>query len=192
MNLSLGSKTMHRNTMVSLALAALVLSAAPAVAQTSTASESPAPASAAPQRDKFSGPRFGFTVFTGDVAKLRQKINREPIMTQFGWQLETQISPVGTDSKALMEWVFLVGGVEQDELNLSLSWLAGWRTREGLELGAGPAISVNKDSSKPTTSMIISGGAAAKLGTMQVPMHVAVALAKGGPRITTLVGWIIN
>jgi hypothetical protein len=182
---------MHRNTMVTLALAALTLTAAPAVAQTASTPPSTG-GSTVVERETFSGPRFGFTVFTGDVAKLRQRANREPLMSQFGWQFETQLSPVGTESKALMEWVVLVGGVEQDELNLSLSWLAGIRTQDGLELGAGPAISVNKDSDKPTTSMIVSAGAAAPLGGMRIPIHLAVALAKGGPRITTLVGWIVN
>jgi hypothetical protein len=126
------------------------------------------------------------------VARLRQQIQREPVMTQFGWQFETQISPPGAESKALMEWVVLVGGVEQNELNLSLSWLAGWRTRDGLELGAGPAISVNKDNTKPTTSMIIAAGVAPTVGGIQIPVHFAVALAKGGPRLTTLVGWKIH
>jgi hypothetical protein len=175
--------------MVTLALAALALTAAPAIAQTDPA---PSNTTGSAQREKFSGPRFGFTVFTGDVAKLRQSIGREAIMTQFGWQFETQISPLASESKALMEWVFLLGGVEQDELNLSLSWLAGIRTRDGLELGAGPAISVNKEGSGPTTSMILSGGAAAPLGGMRMPVHLAVALAEGGPRITVLVGWIVN
>jgi hypothetical protein len=174
-----------------LAVLALVLSARSAAAQSSAASRD-SNAVRSVERDKLSGPRFGFTVFTGDVAKLRQQVNRQPLMTQFGWQFETQISPPGAESKALMEWVFLVGGVEQNELNLSLSWLAGWRTRDGLELGAGPAISANKDNTKPTTSMIVAAGVAPTVGGIQIPVHFAVALAKGGPRITTLVGWKIH
>lgn len=42
-------------------------------------------------RQKLSGPRFGFTVFTGDVADQRDDAGLEPMMTQFGWQWETQI-----------------------------------------------------------------------------------------------------
>jgi len=174
-----------------IAILALILSARSAAAQSSPGSRDTVPVKAV-ERDKLSGPRFGFTVFTGEIAKLRQRIDREPLMTQFGWQFETQISPRGAESKALMEWVFLVGGVEQNELNLSLSWLAGWRTRDGIELGAGPAVSMNKDNTTPTTSMIIAVGVAPTVGGIQIPVHFAVALAKGGPRLTTLVGWKIH
>lgn len=174
-----------------IAMLALTLSAGSVAAQSPAVSRDTVTVRSV-DRDKLSGPRFGFTVFTGDVAKLRQQIDREPLMTQFGWQFETQISPSGAESKALMEWVFLVGGVEQDELNLSLSWLAGWRTRDGIELGAGPAVSINKDNTKPSTSMIIAVGVAPTVGGIQIPVHFAVALAKGGPRLTTLVGWKIH
>ena len=174
-----------------IATLVLILSAQSAAAQSSTASRDTVVVQQV-ERNKLSGPRFGFTVFTGDIAKLRQQIDRQPVMTQFGWQFETQISPPGAASKALMEWVVLVGGVEQNELNVSLSWLAGWRSRDGLELGAGPAVSANKDNTKPTTSMIIAAGVAPTVGGLQIPIHFAVALAKGGPRLTTLVGWKIH
>lgn len=143
-------------------------------------------------RTSLSGPRFGFTTFTGDVADLRANAGKEAIMSQFGWQFETQIASPSNGSKALMEWVFLVGGVEQDEINLSLSWLAGYRMPNGFELGAGPAISGNKDSDDVTTSMVVAGGATVPLGDLFLPIHVAVALSKGGPRITTLIGWIVG
>ena len=102
-------------------------------------------------RQHLSGPRFGFTAFTGDVANLRQQIGKSAIMSQFGWQFETQIVSTRTGNQALMEWVVLVGGVEQDELNLSLSWLAGYRVPNGIELGVGPNISVRKEGGDPTT-----------------------------------------
>ena len=93
-------------------------------------------------RRHLSGPRFGFTTFTGDIADKRNSIGKEAIMSQFGWQFETQIVSTTDGNQALMEWVFLVGGVEQDELNLSLSWMAGYRLPNGLEFGVGPNISI--------------------------------------------------
>lgn len=144
-------------------------------------------------RQQLSGPRFGFTTFTGDVARLRQAIGKESIMSQFGWQFETQIVSTRSGNQALMEWVALVGGVEQDELNLSLSWLAGYRLPSGLEFGAGPNVSVRKDGwDDPTTSMVIAGGATLPFGELYIPINLAVAFAEGGPRITTLLGWIIG
>ena len=144
-------------------------------------------------RQHLSGPRFGFTTFTGDVARFRQAIGKASVMSQFGWQFETQVVSTRSGNQALMEWVVLVGGVEQDELNLSLSWLAGYRLPSGLEFGAGPNVSVRKDGwDDPTTSMVIAAGATLPFGELYVPINFAVAFAEGGPRITTLLGWIIG
>ncbi len=142
-------------------------------------------------RRHLNGPRFGFTVFTGDVADMRDQAGLEPIMTQFGWQWETQLVASRDGSQALMEWVLLVGGVEQDEFNVSLGWLAGYRFPNGVEFGVGPNVSVNKDSPDATTSMIIAVGATAPFGQLQVPVNFALSLAEGGPRITALIGWIV-
>ena len=143
-------------------------------------------------RQHLSGPRFGFTAFTGDVAEVRQLAGKQPLMSQFGWQFETQIVSTQSGNQALMEWVVLVGGVEQDELNLSLSWLAGYRLPNGLEFGVGPNVSVRKEGGDPTTSMVVAMGATLPFGELYVPANLAVAFAEGGPRITTLLGWIIG
>jgi hypothetical protein len=167
------------------------LMSAPALAQTDTI-PSALRARQLP-RQHLSGPRFGFTTFTGDVAQLRQLAGKESIMSQFGWQFETQVVSTRSGNQALMEWVALVGGVEQDELNLSLSWLAGYRLPNGLEFGAGPNVSVRKEGwDDPTTSMVIAAGATLPFGELYVPLNLAVAFAEGGPRITTLLGWIIG
>lgn len=144
-------------------------------------------------RQHLSGPRFGFTAFTGDVASFRQASGKQPIMSQFGWQFETQIVSTTSGNQALMEWVVLVGGVEQDEMNLSLSWLAGYRLPNGLEFGVGPNVSVRKEAlDDATTSMVVAMGATLPFGELYVPANLAVAFAEGGPRITTLLGWIIG
>jgi hypothetical protein len=143
-------------------------------------------------RQTLSGPRFGFTTFTGETADRRDQAGLESIMTQFGWQFETQILSLTGGQRALMEWVLLVGGVEQDELNLSLGWLTGYRLSSGFELGVGPNFSYSKDSKDVTTSMVFAGGATLPFGDLFVPINLAVAVAKGGPRITVLTGWIIG
>lgn len=143
-------------------------------------------------RQHLSGPRFGFTTFTGDVARMRTSLGKEAIMSQFGWQFETQIVSTKSGNQALMEWVVLVGGVEQDELNLSLAWLAGYRLPNGFEFGVGPNVSVRKEGGAPTTSMVIAAGATLPFGELYVPLNMAVAFAQGGPRITALMGWIIG
>ena len=120
-------------------------------------------------RQRLSGPRFGFTVFTGDVAKYRQALNKQPIMSQFGWQFETQIVATQSGGQALMEWLFLVGGMEQDDFSAGLAWLAGYRLEGGLELGVGPNFSWNKNSEDLTTSMVVAGGNANATNAASAP-----------------------
>lgn len=142
-------------------------------------------------RQHLSGPRFGFTTFTGDLAKRRAAADMSNIMSQFGWQFETQVMSTSSGATALMEWVVLLGGVEQDELNMGVTWMAGFRTEGGLEFGVGPNLGVNKDGNR-TTSMVVAAGSTLPFGDIYVPINIAAAFAEGGPRITTLIGWIIG
>lgn len=175
-----------------LALTALFASAAPSAVAAQADTIPTAMRVRQLPRQHLSGPRFGFTTFTGDVARMRDYIGKSALMSQFGWQFETQVLSTQSGNQALMEWVVLVGGVEQDELNLSLSWLAGYRLPNGVEFGVGPNVSIRKEGGDPTTSMVVAGGATLPFGELYVPVNVAVAIAEGGPRITTLLGWIIG
>jgi len=190
---------MFRYTQI-LAAAALIAMVAPAGAR----AQNPEPAEIPSEmkadklpRQHLSGPRFGFTAFTGDVAKYRQALGKQPMISQFGWQFETQIVSTESGNRALMEWIVLLGGLEQSERNLSLSWMAGYRLPNGLELGFGPNISVRPSddpdkSIDSTTSMVMAAGATLPFGELYVPVNFAVAFAEGGPRITALLGWIIG
>lgn len=143
-------------------------------------------------QQRLSGPRFGATVFTGDVAKYRSAHGQSSLMTQFGWQFEKQMVSTTTGSQALMEWVVLIGGVEQDEFNVGVSWLAGYRLANGVEFGVGPHVGLRASGGGPTTSMVMAGGATVPVGEIYVPLTAAVAFADGGPRITALLGWIVG
>jgi hypothetical protein len=126
------------------------------------------------------------------VSARRQEAGLEPIMTLFGWQFERQIISSDGGTQALLEVVPLVGGVEQGELNLSVAWLAGLRGRSGVEAGAGPNITWNRDSQTFSTSMQVAGGISIPVGDFSVPLNMAVGVAKGGPRISVLVGWVVG
>ena len=85
------------------------------------------------------------------------------------------------------------GWVEQSDFSLSLGWMAGYRLDNGVEFGVGPNFSVNKDNDwDPNTSMVFAAGSTLPFGDLYVPLNVAVSVAKGGPRITMLMGWIIG
>lgn len=178
-----------KRTMTILALAAIALLPAPTTAQIDSADEGSEPRLV---RNKLSGPRFGFTAFTGAVADQRRSADLETIMSQFGWQFETQILSQESGNQALLEWLILVGGVESDEFNLSGSFLTGYRLANGLEFGVGPSISYNPDSETHTSSMVVAGGTTVPFGDLFIPLNLAVAIADGGPRFTTLIGWVIG
>ena len=183
---------MSRSTLVLAACAVMTFGSPRATLAQTTDSVPAALAVKRLPRQKLSGPRFGFTTFTGDVADMRDRAGLEPMMTQFGWQWETQIVSLTGGNQALMEWVLLAGGVEQNEFNLSLGWITGYRLANGMELGVGPNFSVNKDNRRITTSMVVAAGSTLPFGDLYVPVNLAVAMAKGGPRITVLTGWIIG
>ena len=180
-------------TVLAYAIAALALSAGTVAAQEPLPQVPDEMRVKKLPRQKLSGPRFGFTVFTGDVADQRDAAGLEPIMTQCGWQWETQIVSMQGGNQALMEWILLVGGVEQSEFSLSLGWLAGYRLENGVEFGVGPNLSVNKDNDwEPNTSMVFAAGSTLPFGDLYLPLNLAVSVAKGGPRITMLMGWIVG
>ena len=176
-------------TALSLMIAAATLVPIQIAAQDALA---PASSEVGISRSKLSGPRFGFTTFTGAVADQRRGADLETIMSQFGWQFETRLVSQESGNQALLEWLFLVGGVESDEFNLSGSFLTGYRLANGLEFGVGPSFSYNPDAESHTSSMVIAGGTTIPFGELFIPMNIAIAMAKGGPRITTLIGWVIG
>lgn len=182
---------MSRTTFGTLCSLVLTL-AAPALA---SAQDRPVPdglRADRPPAQRLSGPRIGFTTFTGDVAEFREANGKSAFMSQFGWQFETQLVSTETGHQALIEWIPLVGGVEQDEFNLSLAFLAGLRTPSGLEFGAGPSLSINSETGDRSTSLVTAVGITMPFGDIRVPANIAVAFAEGGPRITTLLGWIVG
>lgn len=179
-----------------LVLAAALLASTPLATRAQTAAHTAGIPDEAQDRpipsQKLSGPRFGFTAFTGDVADGRRLLGKSAAMTQFGWQFETRLLSTSTGHQALMEWVVLVGGVEQSEFNASLSWLAGFRMPNGLEFGVGPNLSRSSETGNRTTSMVTAVGMTPALGEIHLPLNLAVAFAEGGPRITLLAGWIVG
>ena len=94
-------------------------------------------------RMSLSGPRFGVSLVKGDNAdRLKERFDVKPIVTQFGWQFETRFLSTTDGFAGLSEWIPLVAGVEQGVFLPSLSWLIGFRSPKGNELGFGPNISL--------------------------------------------------
>lgn len=96
---------------------------------------------------KANGTRVGFTLFTGEAAKVlgNKKIeggfNAAPIMFQFGYQFEKQYLNEGR-LQALFEFVPVMTGLEQGLFIPSFTFMNGLRdNKTGIEFSFGPTFS---------------------------------------------------
>jgi TolB-like protein len=96
------------------------------------------------------GPRMGISYTIGDAAERLQASKSDggyemfPVITQFGYQFETQYLSAGS-FQALLEVIGLVGGLESGKFIPSISLLNGFRSSaNGWEFAFGPTFKVVK------------------------------------------------
>jgi hypothetical protein len=95
-----------------------------------------------------SGPRSGFTYFTGEAGKVLARKKSEggygsyPVMFQFGYQFEVQYLNEG-NYQALFEFLPTISGFNQNIFIPSLTVMNGFRNnKNGWELAFGPTFSI--------------------------------------------------
>lgn len=133
-----------------------------------------------------SGPRFGVTwlsTATVDTVRARHDVELNPVITQFGWQFESQFASLESGPVALNEWILLVGGLEQGVLLPSLTWLVGMRTPGGFEFGIGP------NATPLGVALAMSTGYTFKTGAVAVPVNMAIVPSRYGLRASLLTGF---
>jgi hypothetical protein len=132
-----------------------------------------------------SGPRVGATFLSGGMTdKLSESyIDVAPVVTQFGWQFEKRFKTGTNGLAAVSEWVVLAGGLEQDVLLPSISWLVGLRTGSGLEFGVGP------NASPTGVALAAAVGVTFTTGALNVPVNVAIVPSRDGVRVSLLTGF---
>ncbi len=105
-----------------------------------------------PENDRLnlSGPRMGFTFFTGQTASILKGAkniggyNAYPLMFQFGYQFEVQYLNQG-NFQALFEFIPIITGLDQGKFLPSISILNGMRSNvSGWEFAFGPVFYMNK------------------------------------------------
>ena len=140
----------------------------------------------ADQTVDLAGPRFGFTVLSGgltDKLKSERNMKLSPVITQFGWQLEKQFPTGSKDVSALTELVVLAGGLEQNVVLPSLSWIVGARLKSGFEFGVGPNVT------SLSTAIVYVAGVTHKVGTLNVPVNVSLVPSVDGVRASVITGF---
>jgi hypothetical protein len=136
-----------------------------------------------------SGPRIGVTYLSDEFVQSIEKkhdVKLNPWIAQIGWQWEKRFFTVRSGSTAVSEWVVLVGGFEQERLLPSLSWLLGMRNSKGVELGAGPNLSLSG------TAFVLVTGITITSDEVNFPINFAAVLSKSGPRFSFLLGFNIK
>lgn len=133
-----------------------------------------------------SGPRAGLTYLApGIQQKVEEFSGRSvaPVITQFGWQWEKRMFSIEGGATGVSEWVLLVGGLEQDLLLPSLTWLVGIRSARGTEFGVGPNLT------PAGTALALAGGISLRSGPLFIPINLAVVPSRSGVRISVLTGF---
>lgn len=133
-----------------------------------------------------SGPRIGFTYLPPETLRRLEDVHelslRSPI-SQFGWQFERQFYTQDGGVTAVSEWVVLLGGLDQGVPIPSLSWLVGFRTKEGAEFGVGPNLT------PAGAGLVVAAGVTFRAGPFNVPLNFAFVPSRYGTRISVLTGF---
>ncbi len=134
---------------------------------------------------QLAGPRVGLTyIFPGKtVDVLKDDLDMTPFFTQFGWQFEHQYFALDNGVAGLVEFVGLIGGLEQGRFLPSANLLIGVRGAQGGEFAFGPNLSLTG------ASFVFAVGHTYKMGSLNFPVNFAVVPSTNGFRASILLGF---
>ncbi|HET6243349.1 MAG: hypothetical protein H0V01_11285 [Bacteroidetes bacterium] len=132
-----------------------------------------------------SGPRLGFTYISpGRTAnRLKDEFNAVPFLSLFGWQFETQFFTLPSGTTGVVEFIPLIGGLEQGLFLPTASLLIGMRGPSGIELGMGPNLSLSG------AAMVFAAGINLRNSEINFPVNFAVVASPGGVRYSIVLGF---
>lgn len=121
---------------------------------------------------RYGGPRVGLTYISAGTTRTRiaDAFNRAditPFVSQFGWQFETRIFTLENGAAGLIEFIPLIGGIEQGLFLPSASGIIGFRGANGVEFGVGPSVSL------AGFGLVMAAGASFKVGKITFPINIA-------------------
>ena len=131
------------------------------------------------RRKRFGGPRIGATYLGPGLASDYMMANgKQPVISQFGWQFEGRLFTTENGTQGLIEFVPLIGGIEQGIFIPSASLLLGVRGGEKriFEFGIGPNFSMTRDyksNAVGSFGVVIAVGTSFKTGNIYFPVTLA-------------------
>ncbi|MCB2200684.1 hypothetical protein KQI63_14860 [bacterium] len=136
-----------------------------------------------------SGPRIGLTyiaVQSDDAQESLDKYELDPLMLQVGWHFDWMAFEPGDAPAVFVEFIPLLGALEQGVFLPSLSMAMGVRTYSGFEVGVGPNVT-------PTgVALVVGVGHNFGSGGISMPVNLAIARNRDAVRVTLLVGYGIS
>lgn len=178
---TLARATRHRAAWLALSLlSTLSLGSHPARAQSPVGDH----AIIIREPDDRSGPRAGVAyLIGGSVTAERSGKTISPVVSLFGWQMEHVFYAGEKLATPMTELVLLVGGLEQNRVLPSASWLIGLRQLNGVEFGAGPTIT------GAGAQLAFAGGITNRFGELNVPLTFAIAPGRRGASLSLTGGF---
>ncbi len=138
-----------------------------------------------PTRQDLSGPRTGITLITGKAAdRVEEELDLKlPLISQFGWQFERRFFSIPEGPTGVVEFIPLIGGMENNVLLPSVSLVVGLRGVNGMEFGVGPNASISG------IAYVAGGGITRTIGMLNVPLNLSIVFSQEGARFSFLVGF---
>jgi hypothetical protein len=152
--------------------------------------------------EKLAGPRVGFTFLSkgssSDFINDRDsddEVQKNAFITQYGYQWETRFADTNEGVVGLIEWVFLVGGLEKGLFLPSATSMFGVRTSSGAEIAMGPNLSITG------VSYVFAVGKNFQYGNLNVPINISYVPSKNsswfndestGHRISLTLGFNVS
>jgi hypothetical protein len=131
------------------------------------------------KRKSFGGPRIGLTYISpGTSADFIINDGKKPFISQFGWQFEGRLFTINNGMSGIIEFVPLIGGVEQGMFLPSASFLIGLRSggKKPFEFALGPNFSVAADYKQErvgSVGLVIALGTSFKSDNINFPINIA-------------------
>lgn len=131
------------------------------------------------KQKRFGGPRIGVTYISpGTSADYLLGEGKKTVITQFGWQFEGRIFTVDGGLSGIVEFIPLVGGVEQGMFIPSASLMIGLRggVKNTFEFAMGPNFSVVPDyrgNKNASVGLVIAAGSSFTKGNINFPVNLA-------------------
>ena len=145
------------------------------------------------KRKNFSGPRVGVTYLSeGTTASYLEGRGKSPFITQFGWQFEARLFTIEDGTAGIVEFIPMIGGVEQAMFLPSASFLLGLRggTDRSWEFAMGPSMGIKYDHQgnlKSPFGLVIAFGTSFKKGNVWFPVNLAFTPSVGSVETVNIV-----